>query len=72
MESSISEDIIETVAKEPLLKLAFAGALGSMLSANLLSTFKGEETQPSWVLWIMMLIMFAAITKHPIFKRKRA
>ncbi len=70
MESSIPEDIIEAVAKEPLIKLAFVGALGSMLSANLLSTVKGEETQPSWIMWFMMLIMFAAITKHPILKRK--
>jgi len=62
--------LLETVTKEPLLKLAFAGALGSMLSTLLLDTFKGEETHPRWVLWVMMLITFAAITQQPIVKRR--
>jgi len=69
----LSDDsIFKMVTREPLIKIAFAGALGSMLSTILLDTFRGKKgTHPDWVLWVMMLILFAAITQRPIFKKRK-
>ena len=51
---------------DPLIKLVFAGALGSMMGGLLMETSKGNKPTESWIFWIMLVIGFAAITRHPL------
>ena len=53
---------------DPLIELVFAGALGSMMGTLLMETSRGHKPTNTWIFWIMLVIGFAAITRHPLLK----